>query len=216
MFLYEYRDGLYLNITNLCPTACAFCIKKDWGWDYRGQDLRLGRREPTVAEIVAGLDERLRSRAEYREMVFCGYGEPTMRMEALNSSGLRARKLRPGLPLRLNTVGLGSLVHERDIVPDLARYLDAVSVSVNTADPEEWVSLHRPRPEYRAKGFAAVREFIERCLAARLDTRVTAVERPGADLDAVRAYARALGADFLVRPALEAENAARASAPKAR
>jgi TatD family-associated radical SAM protein len=202
MLLYEHRDGLYLNLTNRCPTACAFCVKKDWGWQFRGHDLRLGAREPTVPEIVAGLDERLSGSKTYAELVFCGYGEPTMRINALLAAGIYARRRRPELPLRLNTVGLGSLIQERDIVPDLAALLDSVSVSVNVADSARWEELHRPRPEYRGRGFAAVREFVAGCVAAGLRTRVTAVELPGSDLGEVRALARELGADFLARPAL--------------
>ena len=112
------------------------------------------------------------------------------------------------MPVRLNTVGLGNLINGRDVVPELAQVIDAVSVSVNTADPAEWIKLHRPRPAYRAGGFAAVLSFVSGCVAAHLRTRVTAVERPGADLDAVAALARRLGAGFLARPALDEAEAA--------
>ena len=155
-----------------------------------------------VSEIIGALGERLARRGVYQELVFCGFGEPTMRMDALNAAGLYVRLHHPEIPLRLNTIGLGSLVQGRDIVPELALFLDSVSVSVNTADPRQWEAIHRPRPEYRSGGFSAVRSFIERCLRARIRVRMTAIELPGVDLEAVRAYARAAGAEFLARPVL--------------
>lgn len=205
MHLYEHRDGLYLNITNRCPTACSFCIKKDWGWQFHGQDLRHEEGEPLIQELLDGLDERLAKPGLYREMVFCGYGEPTMRMDAMNAVGLHVRLHNPGTQIRLNTIGLGSLVHGRDIVPELALFLDSVSVSLNTADADQWEKLHRPAAPYRGRGFQAARSFVERCVESGLRARVTAVERPDVDLEALRAYALSVGADFLARSALEAE-----------
>lgn len=201
MIFYEHEKGLYLNITNRCPTACTFCVKQDWGWNFRGQDLKL-KVEPSVEEIMDGLEKRLASPGRYGEVVFCGFGEPTMRVDAMNAIGPRVRRLRPALPLRLNTVGLGSLIHGRDIAPELAGYLDSVSVSLNTADPAQWVKLLVPAPAYRERGFAAARAFVERCVAAGLRTRVTAVERPDVDLGALAAYASSVGAGFVARPAL--------------
>jgi TatD family-associated radical SAM protein len=201
VIFYEHEKGLYLNITNRCPTACVFCVKNDWAWSFRGQDLKL-KGEPAVEEILEGLEERLAVPGRWREVVFCGFGEPTMRIDAMNLIGARARRLRPGLPLRLNTVGLGSLINGRDIAPELASYLDSVSVSLNTADPAQWLELMLPAPAYRERGFAAARSFVERCVAARLRTRVTAVERPDADLGALAAYASSVGAAFVARPAL--------------
>jgi TatD family-associated radical SAM protein len=202
MHVYEHREGLYLNITNRCPVACAFCVKKDWGWQFHGQDLLLDGVEPTVRSLIDEINERLGRPGLYREMVFCGFGEPTMRMDAMNAVGLHVRLHRPETPIRLNTVGLGSLVHGRDIVPELALFLDSVSVSLNTADPVQWEEIHRPAPIYRGRGFVAARAFAERCAKAGLRTRVTAVERPDVDLAPLAAYALRIGAEFMARAAL--------------
>jgi len=202
MHLYEHQGNIYLNITNRCPTACSFCIKKEWGWQFHGHDLQLEKGEPAIGELLDGLDERLAKPGLYREIVFCGLGEPTMRMDALNAVGLHLRLHGPGLPIRLNTVGLGSLFHGRDIVPELALFLDRVSVSLNTLDAAQWERLHRPSPAVRGRGFVAACAFIERCVRAGLATRVTAIEQPGVDLEAVRAYAARVGTEFLARPLL--------------
>lgn len=208
MHIYEHQDSLYLNITNRCPVACSFCIKKDWGYSFHGQDLKLGAVEPPIGELLAGLDERLKTPGVYREVVFCGFGEPTMRMDAMNSVGLHIRLHHPEQKMRLNTVGLGSLVNGRDIVPELAMFLDAVSVSLNTADPVQWEALHRPQDAYKGRGFAAALMFAQRCVEAGLKTRVTAVAQPGVDLAAVRDLARSIGAEFHERPTLDPASAA--------
>ncbi|MFI5360683.1 MAG: TatD family nuclease-associated radical SAM protein [Elusimicrobiota bacterium] len=198
---YDHAGGLYVNVTNRCPVACRFCAKQAWEWNFRGNDLLL-KKEPPLAALREGLRARLGTARRWREIVFCGYGESTYRLPEMLRLCRDARSLRPKITLRLNTIGLGDLIWGRDIVPELARDLDAVSVSLNTADPAQWLELHRPARAYRARGFEASRLFAEKCVAAGLRTRVTAVELPEVDLDALRAYARRIGAEFLARPQL--------------
>jgi TatD DNase family protein len=198
---YEHAGGLYLNLTNRCPVACRFCAKQAWDWSFQGRDLLL-KSEAPLAELQAGLRERLRPPRVWSEFVFCGYGESTYRLEEMKVLGREMKRLSPKVPVRLNTIGLGDLIWDRDIVPELAGILGSVSVSLNTGDPAQWVELHRPAPRFRERGFSAARRFAERCVAAGLRTRVTAVELPEVDLEAVRAYANLIGADFLARPQL--------------
>ncbi len=106
--------------------------------------------------------------------------------------------------LRLNTIGLGSLICGRDIVPELKGSLDAVSVSLNTADPEQWTALHAPLPGYRQKGYAGAVDFIKGCAAAGIETTLTAVAQPQVNIPAVRSLARRLGVRFRSRPLLNA------------
>ena len=133
---YDYGNALYLNITNKCPCDCVFCIRNNSN-GIGGHSLWL-EREPTQAEIneaLVGLDYN-----RYEEVVFCGYGEPTSRLDALVST---ARLLKEGLalklPLRLNTNGLGGLTNKTSIVPLIAEYIDAVSISLNAPDAETYV-----------------------------------------------------------------------------
>lgn len=199
--LYEHGEGAYLNITNRCPVACRFCVKKAWNMQFRGRDLSL-EREPELDELLHALDARL-AQGGVREVVFCGYGESTYRLDVVSAVGLNLRLHRKSLKVRLDTIGLGSLIWGRDITRQLGMCLDAVSVSLNTADPAQWVELHRPAPAYREEGFAAACRFVTGCVAAGLETRVTAVELPEVDLSAVEALARSLGAGFYARPRLD-------------
>ena len=202
MIYYEHGDGLYVNLTNRCPVLCAFCPKEDWGYDFKGHDLGLDEGEPTIEQLRSGLMEWMAKPKKYGQLVFCGFGEPTMRLAEMTALAAFARRNWPGLQLRLNTVGLGDLIAGRDIVPDLKGCLDMVSVSLNTMDPAQWQTLLRPAAKYREKGFESVKSFIERAVKSGLRTRVTGVQGSGADLSLVEEYARRVGAEFLARPPL--------------
>jgi len=195
--VYPYKEALYVNLTSRCPTACKFCIKFSWDYRFRGYNLKLPA-EPSVQDILRAAGDVSR----YREIVFCGYGESTYRLSEMKelADHFRAKGVSR---LRLNTIGLGSLIHGRDIAPDLGRFLDTVSISLNTADPAQYVEIHRPLPEFRERAFRAVQEFIRQCARHVPETVVTAVETPGIDIGAVRRLAESLGASFRSRPYLD-------------
>jgi len=198
---YPFKTGIYLNVTNRCPTACRFCIKRVLKWRFERWNFRLSGGEPTVAQILAACAE-VAGRRPFSEIVFCGYGESTYRLPDLPELCGALRRRYPGASLRLNTVGLGSLIWRRDITPELARLIDEAAVSLNTADPEQWKSLLAPLKPFREKGFAAAQDFVRGCVAAGLKTTVSAVRLPGVDMPAVRRLAATLGASFRARPAL--------------
>jgi TatD family-associated radical SAM protein len=198
---YPFKNGIYLNITNRCPTACRFCIKRALKWRFERWDFRLSGREPSVARILSEIDA-IADDKDFSELVFCGYGESTYRLPALLAVCRAMRRRYPRARLRLNTVGLGNLICGRDISGKLARALDAVSVSLNTADPKQWVRMHAPLAKFRRAGYAGCLDFIRGCVGAGLDTTVTAVALPGTDLAAVRSLVKTLGAKFRLRPAL--------------
>ncbi|KAF0126708.1 MAG: Radical SAM domain-containing protein [Elusimicrobia bacterium] len=208
--VYRYGQGAYINLTNRCPTACAFCIKRRWEMDYRGSNLDLGGAEPSPAEIAAKLSSEYAA-APFREMVFCGYGEPAMRFTELKEV---CRLLRAGsvagvprdLRVRLNTNGLADLLTGRDAAAELAGLVDSVHVSLNTPDPAAWLEMMRPAPQYAEKGFESVLTFIRSATAVMKETVATAVEKPGLDRERFAALARELGAEPRFRPMLEEEN----------
>lgn len=194
---YRYKNALYLNITAKCPTACEFCIKFSWDYQYRGNNLLL-KREPSVEEILASVDDPSR----YDEIVFCGYGESTYRLNEMKliSDALRKRGAKK---IRLNTIGLGNLINKRNIAPELGKFIDAICISLNTTDPKEWIKIHHPLPEFREKGFESVLEFIRESATAIPQTFVTAVERPGVDLAPFERFVEKLGANVRFRPYLD-------------
>lgn len=197
-FAYAANGGVYLNVTSRCHAACSFCGKFGRAWDYGGLDLRLPR-EPDAAELAAAALRTRRESGAGGETVFCGYGEPTLRLPVVLEAAplLRADGARR---LRVNTLGLGSASAGRDIVPDLAAAVDAVSVSLNAGDAATWRAVVNPRPDLAEDGYARVLDFIRACVRSGLETTATAVALPGVDLVAAEAAARSTGARFRLRP----------------
>ena len=196
--VYEYEGGLYVNLTSRCPTACAFCIKFSWNYKYRGHDLKLPA-EPAVEEILAAAPPDL---SKYREVVFCGYGESTYRLPEMEALAAAFRR-RGAKRVRLNTVGLGNLINRRNIAPELAKIVDAVSISLNTVDPAKYLEIMRPLPEFRQGALESVKEFIRESARHIPDTTVTAVALPGVETAGVKETAERAGAAFRLRPHLD-------------
>jgi TatD DNase family protein len=184
---YELHGNLYLNITNRCTLRCAFCPKFNQEWDVQSYHLRL-HHEPSVEELIAAVGDPKR----YREIVFCGLGESTLRLETMLSvaRALHAR----GARIRLNTDGLANLVHGRDVTPELARYIDAVSISLNAHDATTYERHCRPKHD---NAFTSVLEFVERAHEHIGDVTVTAIDGlEGVDIQKCEAIARRLGVKF--------------------
>lgn len=205
--VYRYKNGLYVNLTNRCPTACVFCVKNAWKMDYRGSDLNLGGAEPSPAEVIA-LAKAQWAEAPFEEFVFCGYGEPTMRFEAMLTCARlikngRAEPLPRTLKVRLNTNGLANAVLGRNVVPEMKGLIDSVHVSLNTADPAQWLALMRPMEPWAATGFEKVKEFIREASMLLPEAYATAVESEGIDTEKFKTLAAQLGAEPRLRPRLE-------------
>jgi len=198
---YGIRSMLYLNITNRCNGRCSFCPRtaavdggeaSSAGYYVKGHNLLLDR-EPTAEEVMdaMGVIE------PYREIVFCGLGEPTLRLEVL--LGIARWVRAQGQRVRLDTNGLGSLQHGRSIVPELKDAVDAVSVSLNAPSAEEYVRLCQP--EAGAAAFQAVVDFIREAHDLIPDVTLTAVELPGLDVRTMKKLARDLGVQYHGRKA---------------
>lgn len=195
---YEYEGALYVNLTNRCDCACVFCLRHN---GHKGSiyadDLWLDH-EPTVEEA---LDDLLaRDLPSYRELVFCGFGEPIFRWDdiARMVDALKAKV--PGLPpVRINTNGHGNLIHGRDITPEMAGRIDTLSISLNGSTAEEYCAVTQPRDG--AAAWEAMLEFTR--LAARHVPHVVMTvvdkDKTPADIAADRALAERLGATLRVR-----------------
>ena len=186
-------DSIYLNLTNRCSSACEFCLR-DWTDGVYGERLVLDE-EPEAEDVTQAI-ERAFMDGPAEEVVFCGFGEPTMRLDVVLAvtEWLRLRRVRS----RLDTNGHGQLLNPEVDVPAAlaAAGLSAVTVSLNAADPQEYDRICRPT---FAKSYRAVLRFAEQCLEHGIGTTLTAVDYPGADLPAVADLAAAMGAGFRAR-----------------
>lgn len=142
-WVYQYRDPerLYLNVTNRCTNRCSFCVRSHTA--RLGDGLLLGDGEPSFDELIDAIEDR-GGPESYREIVWCGYGEPTMVLDLilLTSPIFRAA----GAAVRLNTNGHACLIHGRDVLPELGAVIDRVNVSLNAPSAERYIELCRPDP----------------------------------------------------------------------
>jgi len=192
--VYWLDDKLYLNITNKCSNRCVFCLrnfKKGVG-DFT---LKLNK-EPSFEQVITELEGAIH-RKVWSEIVFCGFGEPTERLDLVLKLTRWIKKRCTNVTVRVNTNGLGySLNSGRDVVAELnAAGVDKVSVSLNACDEETYNEISRPA----SKGaFASVLDFVKNAKQV-LDVEATAVTTPEVEMYKVEALAKELGVKFRLR-----------------
>ena len=187
---YTIGDNLYLNITDRCTLVCEFCPKTQGSLQVHDYDLSLKHR-PEYAEIVAAIGDP----KDYAEIVFCGFGEPTLRLKILLQ--LAAYIKENGGKVRLNTDGLACLVNKRDVLPEMQGLIDAVSVSMNTHKEDLYIRHCAPQLQ---GAWAAMLDFLERAPAYIPDVTATAIDGlEGVDIRACEKLAAKLGVKFRAR-----------------
>ena len=188
---YSLHGNCYLNVTNRCSLRCTFCPKFNGTWDVKDYNLRLTR-EPSVASILLAAGDPSR----YREVVFCGLGEPTSRLyEVLEVAQTLRRK--GAKRLRLNTDGLANLVQGHDITPNLEGCIDALSVSLNAHNEKLYEQHCRPQ---HPGSFQAVLDFVASARLFVPDITITAIRGlDGVDIAACERIAANLGVKFRER-----------------
>lgn len=151
--LYSIYGNLYVNMTNRCPCACTFCLRNN-GDELNGSGNLWLEREPSVQEIKDEFDKF--PPESYEDIVFCGYGEPTERLEDLLEVAAFAKQ-KFGKKIRINTNGLANLIYGKDVTPLFEGKIDAVSISLNTPDPEKYLELTRSK--FGIQSFDAMLKF---------------------------------------------------------
>ncbi len=186
---YKIRDSLYLNITNRCTNACDFCVRNITPF-VKGHNLRL-EREPGVEEIIKAVGDP----TKYKEVVFCGYGEPTARFDVLKKVAEELK--RRGARVRLVTNGHGNLINKRPIVGELMGFIDKISVSLNVDREGAYNKICKP--DFGPGTYKKVLDFIKDCAVHEIETEVTCLNLPGVDLRECERMAKSLGASFRLR-----------------
>ncbi|MBK5254088.1 MAG: TIGR04100 family radical SAM protein [Peptostreptococcaceae bacterium] len=191
---YDYGKSLYINMTNLCSNRCEFCIRDMSDSLGTANSLWL-KREPTYEELVEGLAEV--DLDAYEELVFCGYGEPTERIDDLINL-TKEIKSRADVTVRINTNGLGNLINGYNISPKLEGVIDSVSVSLNTASAEAYNDLCHP--EFGIKSYQAMLDFTKDVKKYVPDVRMSVVNVISTEeIEKCRKIAIDLGVKFRVR-----------------
>lgn len=189
-FVYQLRDSLYVNLTIRCNADCVFCDRKGEAV-IKGHNLRI-EKEPTPAEVIAAIGDPVR----YEEIVFCGYGEPTIRLDAIKEVAQWVKG--HGGKTRINTDGHGNIINKRNIVPELAGLIDAVSISLNSSDPAQYGRLMRLDGD---RFFPAMVEFAKECVQRLPKVVMTVVDLNDVEKEKARHLIEdEIGAIFSVRP----------------
>ncbi len=184
---YEINGKLYINLTNKCNLHCVFCqrerernfmVKGHWVWVSR---------DPSVEEVIREIGDPTR----YEEVVFCGYGEPTLRFSALKEIARYVKS--KGRRVRVDTNGLMFTFLPKEKLKELKGLVDVWSVSLNAPDKETYNRVCKPA---QPDAFERVVEFIREALKEGFEVIVSAVDCPGVDMERTKKLARDLGAKF--------------------
>ena len=149
---YKIRNSLYLNLTQRCTADCVFCTRLTKPV-VQGYNLAL-KREPTTKEVWESIDNV----KNYEEIVFCGFGAPTLRLDVIKDVAQKIKDA--GGRVRLNTNGHGNVINKRNILPELSGLIDEISVSLNTDTSEAYDEICQPLPMFRNGIYDKIKEFI--------------------------------------------------------
>lgn len=193
---YPVNKGLYINMTNRCPCSCTFCLRHNADGVYGSDSLWLDR-EPTVQEVCDSVDTW--DLSHFSEVVFCGYGEPTERLEDLLLVAKHI-KAKGNIPIRINTNGLADLIWEKQTAPELKGLVDTVSISLNTPSKEDYLKVVRPK--FGAQSYDAMLRFTKDCTANVPNVVMTVVDvvTSQEEQEQCRKICEGIGANLRVRP----------------
>lgn len=185
---YKIRDSLYLNITNKCTNKCSFCVRFRTNY-VKGHNLRL-EREPTTLQLIKAIKDP----RNYKEIVFCGIGEPLIRLDIVKKVSKWVKD--NGGTVRINTNGHGNLIHKRNIVPELAGLADSLSISLDAENQKKYEKVCRPQLK---DSFHGMLEFIREAKKVIPDIRLTVVKIPEINIRKCETLAKELGVELQVR-----------------
>ncbi len=193
---YPVKTGIYVNMTNRCPCACTFCLRHNGAGVYGSDSLWL-EREPTVQEVCDSIDTW--DLTQYTEVVFCGYGEPTERLDELLQVAAHIKAM-CDIPIRINTNGLADLIHGESVAHRLKGLIDTVSVSLNATNAEEYSKVVRPK--FGLPSYDAMLKFTADCVRFVPNVVMTVVDVVTSPEEQAkcREICESIGATLRVRP----------------
>lgn len=197
-YVYSIEDNaenvktLYVNLTNKCTNSCVFCIRSTTD-NIQGKKLWLENEEIQAKDVI----KQFENYNTPQEVVFCGYGEPFMKLDLLK--GIAAYLKQKGIKVRVNTNGIGNVVNNRNILPEITDLVDEISISLNAPTQEQYDEISKPK--YK-KAYEEMIDFAKKCVDNDIKTTLTVVdEHPDYKLDisACEQIAKEVGADFRIR-----------------
>ena len=188
-------DGkIYINLTNRCTNDCIFCLRKDKS-DVKGQELWLDNENFTSFDVI----QQFETFKPSKEVIFCGYGEPMMKLDVLKEVAKYIKEKYPDTKIRVNTNGHANFVYKKNVVPELKGLVDEFSVSLNGSTKEEYDKLSQPKFD---EAYEEMKKFIKACSDEEISVTASVVEGYKGrhlDLEKCEQIAKDLGAKFRVR-----------------
>ena len=197
ILVYTLDGKIYINLTNRCTNDCIFCLRKDKN-DVKGQELWLDNENSTAKDVIEQL-EKIYAQTPSKEIIFCGYGEPMMKLDVLKEVAQYIKNNYPESKIRVNTNGHANFVYKRNVVPELKGIIDEFSVSINGATKEEYNELSQPKFD---EAYEEMKKFIKSCADENISVVASVVEGykgKHLDLEKCEQIANDLGAKFRVR-----------------
>ena len=193
-YLYILDGNLYVNLTNKCSNGCDFCVRNE-RTSYYGNYLWLRHGDPTAEKVIAAANA-MGDLSRFKEVVFCGFGEPTYKVAEMVA--LCDYFHEKGLKTRLNTNGQGNLINKRDIVPELKDKVDFVNISLNASCVEQYQPICRS--QFGEAGFAGLIEFAKLCRRNGVPCRFSIVDCIGEDeVEACKRLAQSVNIPLYIR-----------------
>ena len=197
--VYTLDGKIYINLTNKCSNNCLFCIRRV-SEEIEGKNLWLKSEDFTSKEVIEQFEDVFRNNSTAKEVVFCGFGEPLIKLDLFLEVAKYLKENYQNIKIRINTNGQANLIHGRNVIPEISKYTDAISVSLNAESKE--VYNHCSQPKDKENAYAAVKEFIKDCVKNNIKTTATVVsgyKDAPVDTEECRKIANSLGAEFRVR-----------------
>ena len=194
VLVYELYGKIYINLTNRCTNNCVFCLRNDKD-DVCGQKLWLDDEDYPVQDVF----EQLKNFNISEEVIFCGYGEPLLKLEMLKEVARYIKENYKNVKIRVNTNGHANAVYKRNVVPELKGLVDEFSVSLNGEDNKEYNDYSNPRI---LNAYEEVKKFIKACSDEGIDVVASVVDGyqgQHLNLKKCEEIATSLGAKFRVR-----------------
>lgn len=187
--------AVYVNLTNRCSCHCTFCLRQTK--EMTEQNSLWLKEEPTVQQVLEELQKYPIEQAQ--ELVFCGFGEPLLRVEEVIEISKYSKSCYPTLPIRINTNGLSSKSYGKDITPLFKNLIDVVSISLNAPTKEEYYAL--TRSQFGIESFGEMLDFTKKCKQYVPKVILSVVDIIGEDkIQASKTISEGLGVTLRVRP----------------
>ncbi len=198
--VYLLENKIYINLTNLCTNDCIFCIR-DIKEDVAGSNMHLASENITAQDVIEqfkDVEDKIPS-----GVTFCGYGEPTIKLDVLKEVARYVKEHYPNTKIRVNTNGHGNIIHKRKITDELKGLVDEFSISLNAENETRYNELSQPKIP---NAYAAMKEFACDSVNAGFKTTLSVVsgyKNYDIDLKSCEEIAEKIGASFRNREWLD-------------